>query len=102
MAFTSRIISYRVQSFCANKSTVKTPLEKCDIILLQETLLSAFNVNEVDGILQNNEISCYTTVNISNSLLRGRPFRGLGIIWKTKDKISGFSAFLTEKIMGLC
>ena len=51
-----RIISYNVQSFRANKTTVITLLEKCDIILLQETRLSAFNINEMDDILQNNEI----------------------------------------------
>ena len=81
-----RIISYNVQPFRANKTTVKTLLEKCDIILLQETLLSSFNVNEMDGIMRNKEISCHTLTNLSTSLLEGRPFGGLAIIWKTKKK----------------
>ena len=101
MACSLRIISYNVQSFRANKTTVKTLLEKCDIILLQETLLSSFNVNELDGILQNNEISCHTPANLSTSLLGGRPSGGLSIIWKTKDNISCFPVFLTDRIMGL-
>ena len=41
----------------------------------------------------------YTSAILSTSSLRGQPFGGLAIIWKTKDNISCFPVFLTEKIM---
>ena len=63
--------------------------------------MSKFNVNELDDILQNNEISCHTPANLSTSLLGGRPSGGLAVIWKTKYNISCFPVFLTERIMGL-
>ena len=93
MAFRLRIISYIVQPFRVNKTTVKNLLEKCDIILTQESLLSALNKNELDGILQNIEISCYTPANLNTRLLGGRPFGGLAIIWKIKYNICCFYVF---------
>ena len=101
MACSLRIISYNVQSFRANKTTVKTLIDKCDIFLLQETLLSNSKVNDLDDILQNNELSCHTLANLSTSLLGGRLFEGLAIIWKTKDNIRCFSVSLTERIISL-
>ena len=95
------MITSNVQSFCANKTTVKTLLEKRDIILQKETLLSSFSVNEQDGLMQNNEISCHTPANLNTRLIGGRPSGGLTIIWKIKDNISCFPVFLTEMIMSL-
>ena len=101
MAYRMRIISHTFQLFRANKTTANTLLEKCDIILVQETLLSCFNGKELDGILQNIEISCHTPANLSTSLIGGRPFEVFANFWKSEDNISYFLLFLTERIMGL-
>ena len=94
------IISYNVQSLCSNKTTVETLLEKCDIILLQETLLSSLNVNELDDILQNNEISCHTPANLSTSSLGGSPSGGLAIMWKNKKQYHLFSCLFKREDNG--
>ena len=57
MACKIRIISYYAQPFHANKNIFMTLLDKRDIILLQKTLMSGFNINELDGIMGNTEMS---------------------------------------------
>lgn len=80
-----QIISYNV---------VKPLLNKSDVILLQEFLLSDFTVNECEAIM----LKITSAATHQPTLV---PSRGLSNIWKTKDDISCLHIMYTGSIMGL-
>ena len=101
MASNLRIISYNCQSFRSNISIVKQLLEKCDMLFLQETLLTEFDANELDQLIDNNTIACFTPAIPSTSPNGGRPRGGLAVFWKTTDTINFFPIMFTNRVMGL-
>ena len=64
-----RIISYKCKSFSSNISKVKQMLEKCDVLFLQEALLTQFNANELYQLTDNKTIDCFTPATPSTSLM---------------------------------
>ena len=67
MATNLRIISYNCQSFSSNISIVKQLKENCDVISLQEILLTQFNANEFYQLTDNNTIACFIPATPSTS-----------------------------------
>ena len=101
MAINLQIFSFNCQSFRSNISIVKQLLEKCDVLFLQETLLTQFNANELDQLTDNNTIACFTPATPSTSPNGGRPRGGLAVFWKTSDTINFFPIMFTNRVMGL-
>ena len=54
-----RIVSFNCQSFRSNKGLIYNLMEKCDILLLQETLITDYNSNELDLIAEGNIAMTY-------------------------------------------
>ena len=96
-----RIISYNCQSFRSNIFVVKQLLEKCDVLFLQETLLTEFNANELEQLIDNNTIACFTPATLSTSPNGERPKGCLAVFWKTSDTINFFPYTFTNRAMGL-
>ena len=101
MATNLRIISFNCQSFRSNISIVKLLLEKCDVLFLQEILLTQFTANELDQLNDNNTIACFTPATASTSPNSGRPRGGLVVFWKISDTINFFPIMFTNRVMGL-
>ena len=101
MATKLRIITYNCQSFRANKQFIKTLLQKCDILLLQETLLTEHNANELDTLVDNDFIFCHTPAVTNGNFLTGRPSSGLAIYWKAMDNFKCYPIMYTDRLMAL-
>ena len=101
MATNLRIFSYNCQSFRSNISIVKRLLKKCDLLFLQETLLTQFAANELNQLTDNNTIACFTSATASTSSNGGRPRGDLAVFWKTSDTINFFPIMFTDRVMGL-
>ena len=93
----TKIISYNIKSFGEDKYiTVNNLLHKCDFLLLQETWKFDFDfINTIKKEFQGYE--CIHTSGMDPCIpLKGRPFGGVGIIFKsnlncTTEKIANIS-----------
>ena len=54
-------------------------MEKCDILLLQETLITDYNSNELDLIAEGNIAMTYMPAKICTNSTGGRPSDGLAM-----------------------
>jgi len=57
--------------------------ETSDIIVLQETWLNNFDVQFLNTINDNLYANGISSMDSSTQVLTGRPFEGLGILWKS-------------------
>ena len=80
---------------------MKQLLEKCEVLFLQETLLTEFNANELDHLTDNNTIACFSPATPSTFLNGGRPKGCLAAFWKTSDTIIFFPIMFTSRVMRL-
>ena len=96
-----RIITYNCQSFRSNKSVVKKLLEQSDILLIQETLLTDCNANELETVTDDRFIVEHRAAEHNGSFLTGRPSGGLAIYWKAIDNFTCKPVMYTSRIMGL-
>ena len=78
-----KIISFNCKGFKErNYDFLKCLFETCDILLLQETWLYSFQKKEITNLLKDSD--CHTSSSMQDDDVgrRGRPFGGLGIVWK--------------------
>ena len=61
---------------------INVQCETSDIIVLQETWLNDFDVQFLNTINDNFYAKDISSMDSSTQVLRGRPFEGLGILWK--------------------
>ena len=87
-----RIISYNCQSFSIKVNIIQELLNDCDILLLQETLLTENNCMNFDQI-DNNFVSASIPAVRANDVTSGRASGGLAIFWRKTDDISCFPIF---------
>ena len=76
-----KIVSYNCQSVNTNLDIIKLLLQNCDILLLQETLLTENNSNLLGGISQNFNYAYTPSVRKPGTFV-GRSSGGLAILWK--------------------
>ena len=95
-----RIISYNCQSLNAKLDIVSTLLNDCDILLLQETLLT----NDNNDILGNININ-FNAINIPSvrkiGQLYGRSSGGLAILWKRNSNLKYFPVYGNNRFIGI-
>ena len=80
MADALGVITYNCHSLRANREFVKSLLQSCDILCLQETLIDDNNSSELD--LDQNFNSCYTPATRTETVFVGRSSGGLAIYWR--------------------
>ena len=95
-----RIITYNCQSFTPSIEVISDLLSRCDILLLQETLISDMNSYLLDGV-DDNFCSSYTPSSRQNNLLYGRSSGGLAIYWRRLKDIRFKPMYFSNRIMGL-
>ena len=96
------VIPYHVPSFRENQTISKKMLDKCDVYFMpQETLRSGFINIELDEIVRNNGVSCYSPATLSTSPAGGRPSRRLTFDWKIKYDKSRFPTTNSDRILSL-
>ena len=78
------IISYNCQSFRKNLEIIRALVDKCDVLLLQETLLPTHALDIAESLNVNYNIVDYYFVPASReeNCFVGRSRGGLAIIWK--------------------
>ena len=85
-----KIISYNCQLLNANLEAVSSLLNYCDILLLQETLLTNDNSDTLENINNNFKAIQVSSVRKSNQIY-GRYSVGLEILWKKYANIKYFT-----------
>ena len=75
-------------------------MEKCDSLLLQETLITDYNSNELDLIAESNIDMTYIPAKQCN-LSAGRPSAGLAIYWRSINNLTCEKIRYTDSIIGL-
>ena len=95
-----RIITFNCQSFASNVEVISDLLKRCDILLLQETLISDVNSHLLEGFDDNFCIS-YTPSSRQNSVLYGRSSGGLAVCWRRLKDIQFKPIYFSNRIMGL-
>ena len=88
------IASYNVRGFYSSRGALSSLLNSCDILLVQEHWLNNDNLSAL-GTLHNE----FTSVGVSamdstQGILTGRPFGGVGIIWR--KNLHGISPILID------
>ena len=95
-----KIVSYNCQSLKANINIVSPLLNDCDILLLQETLLT----NDNTDILENMNTN-FNTINMPSvrkpGQLYGRSSGGLAILWKKNSNFKYFPVYGSNRFIGL-
>ena len=95
-----RIISYNCQSFNRKIPIIKDLLNTCDLLLLQETLISD---DKFDGFnnIDDNFVSVSIPAIRKNDITSGRASGGLAIFWRKTESISYHPIYIPDRIIGL-
>ena len=95
-----RIISYNCQSFNSNAHVIKTLLGKCEVLLLQETLIPNDGFAVLDTL---SDEFAYASVPAKrkNDVFVGRSSGGLVIYWKKMNNIFCKPVYFSDRVMGL-
>ena len=76
-------------------------MEKCDILLLQATLITDYNNNELNLIAEGNIAMTYILAKQCMNLSDGRPSAGLTIHWRSINNLTRETIRNTDRIIGL-
>ena len=80
---TLRLTSYNCQGIKNKLPLIHELCNDNDILVLQETWLLPFETNSLKSVHNDYESFSQSSVNIHNSLLVGRPYGGLSILWRS-------------------
>ena len=94
-----RIISFNCHSFSRNMGIINLLLDHCDILLLQETMITEITRNSLDKVSRE-FISFYTPAARDISGGAGRPSVGLAIFCR-KSNLSFIPIYISQRIMGV-
>ena len=83
-----RIISFNCQSFRSNKDLIHKLMERCDIYLLQETLIKDYTSNDVDLIAEGIIAMTYIPAEQCTNPTGGRPSASLAIYWRSINNLT--------------
>ena len=95
-----KITSYNCQSIGSKIPLIESLLVNCDILLLQETLLSEYNFEQFEHI-DDNFASAFTPAERREQIFVGRSSGGLAIYWRKLSGLSCNPIFFSNRIMGL-
>ena len=95
-----RNFSFNCRSFRSNKYLINKLVEKCDILLLQETLITDYIGNELDLITEGNSARTYIPAKQCN-LSVGRPSAGIAIYWRFINNLTCETIRDVDRIIGL-
>lgn len=79
---TINLISYNCKSVKRSVQCVKNLCDICDVIAIQEHWLLPYDIPFLGTIHEDFEYTGKSAVDTSAGLLRGRPFGGVGILWR--------------------
>ncbi|XP_053615263.1 uncharacterized protein LOC128678044 [Plodia interpunctella] len=80
---TCKLISFNCKSVKRSFEAVQSLCEICDIIVLQETWLYDYDIPLLSSIHENFEYTGKSSMDLSTGPLRGRPYGGLAILWRS-------------------
>nr|XP_053608905.1 uncharacterized protein LOC128674418 [Plodia interpunctella] len=80
---TCKLISFNCKSVKRSFEAVQSLCEICDIIVLQETWLYDYGIPLLSSIHENFEYTGKSSMDLSTGPLRGRPYGGLAILWRS-------------------
>ena len=77
-----KLISYNCQGVKSKLPIINKMCKESDILLLQETWLMPNECNYLKSVHKDFESFSLSSVKITNSVLVGRPYGGLSILWR--------------------
>ena len=95
-----KIISFNCQSLNVNFDIISLLSKRCDVLLLQETLLNDSNKHMLDNIDPQFNVIHVPSVRKSDQFI-GRSSGGLAILWRKVDNIKCYPIYATSRIVGL-
>ena len=95
-----KIITYNCQSFASSIEVISDLLKRCDVLLLQETLINDVNSYLLEG-LDDNFCLSYTPSSRPSNVLHGRSSGGLAVYWRRLKDIKFKPIYFSSRIMGL-
>ena len=95
-----KIVSFNCYSVNSNTEVLKLLLSKCDIMLLQETLLSDDNSGILQELSEDFDFAHVPAVRKQDNF-RGRASGGLAILWRRFTNLSLTPVYFSNRIMGL-
>ena len=94
-----RIITFNCRSFNSNREIIELLLDQCDLLLLQETLITDCNCSNLENV--NSDFSSfYTPATRSSPTGVGRSSGGLAVFYR-KSNISFTPIYISSRAMGL-
>ncbi|CAK1596041.1 unnamed protein product [Parnassius mnemosyne] len=99
---TIKLISFNCKSFKRSADFVKSLSERADITALQETWLLP---HEIPDLKKQKKDFCFfgkSAVDTSKGILRGRPYGGVGLLWRNNvfDSVSVVPC-MSERIIAI-
>ena len=76
-------------------------MERCDILLLQETLITYYNSIELNLVPEGNIAMSYIPAKQCTNLTAGRPSGGLAIVWRSVYNLTCQTIPYTDRILSL-
>ena len=95
-----KLISYNCRSANSNFELIKLLSDECDLIILQETLLTENN-HYILGEVNDNFNYAHTPSQRRSDTFVGRSGGGLAILWEKCSNLKIFPIHLSSRIMGL-
>ena len=96
-----RVISYNCQSFSCKTQFITSLLSDCDILLLQETILTEIDSYKIDQLSNDDFLSACVPAVRNIQSFQGRSSGGLAIYWRKYNNIIVTPIFVTNRIMGI-
>ena len=94
-------VSFNCQTFRSNKWLIHKLMEKCDITVIQETLITNYNSNELDLISEGNIAITFMLAKQCANLTGGRPSGGFAIFLRSVNNLTWETIRYTGRIIGL-
>ena len=95
-----KIISYNCESFCKNVNIIRVLLGKCDVLLLQETLLTENSDVSMEECSDEFDV-CITPATRRRDCFIGKSSGGLAIFYKKSLSTHIRPKYYTSRIMGI-
>ena len=97
-----KILTFNCRGLKNNQVSASNVCHQSDIVALQETLLWPCDVNLTDGLHPDFKGFSKSAMDVTNKIIKGRPFGGLSFLWrKSLDESIRIINYNSDRLLGL-
>ena len=97
-----KILTWNCRGLKNNQVSASNVCHQSDIVALQETLLWPCDVNLTDGLHPDFKGFSKSAMDVTNKIIKGRPFGGLSFLWrKSLDESIRIINYNSDRLLGL-